>query len=129
MNKELIQLQRGCSATCVVIKEENYKELGQAVLMDARIKDEFLFASSLGNPIFREKLDSVSSNGNLTYFIIRGIDEITEDMQNRYIGLVKDREFNGYNLPNNVIIVFTVKDREGLKKISKDLYHFCVVAF
>lgn len=129
MNKELIELQRGCSATCVIIPETNYKELGQALLMDASIKDEYLFASSLGNPIFREKLDNISSNGNLTYFIIRGIDEITEDIQDRYIGLVKDREFNGYNLPNNVIIVFTVKNREGLKKISKELYHFCVVAF
>lgn len=129
MNKELIELQRGSSATCVVIPEVNYRELGQALIMDAQIGDEYLFASPRDNPIFKEKLDNISSNGNLTYFVIRGIDELAWDMQNRYIGLVKDREFNGYNLPDNVIIVFTIKDRDGLKRISKELYHFCVVAF
>lgn len=128
MNKELIELQRGSKATCVVILEEHCKELGQSLVMDAKINDGHLFAP-LGNPIFKEKLDTLSSNGNLTYFVIRGISEINEDMQNRYVGLVKDREFNGYNLPNNVILVFTVKTIEELQKISKELYHFCVVAF
>lgn len=129
MNKELMELQRGCSATCVVILEDHYKELGQTLVMDANIGNEHLFARPLGNPIFKEKLDTISSNNNLTYFVIRGISEINEESQNRYVGLVKDREFGGYNLPNNVILVFTVKTREELQKISKELYHFCVVAF
>jgi len=129
MNKELIELQRGCGATCVVILEEHYKELGQILIIDANIGDEYLFARPLGNPIFREKLDTISSNGNLTYFVIRGISEINEELQNRYVGLVKDRDFNGYKLPGNIILVFTVKTREELKNISKELYHFCVVAF
>lgn len=129
MNKQLIELQRGCNATCVVILEDHYKELGQVLVMDANINDENLFARSLGNPIFKEKLDTISSNSNLTYFVIKGIGEINEELQNRYVGLVKDREFGGYNLPDNVILVFTVKTREELQKISKELYHFCVVAF
>lgn len=129
MNKELIELQRGSKATCVVIKEEMYKDLGQGLVMDSKIMDEYLFSGKIGDPVFKEQLESVCSNNNLTYFVIKGIDEISADIQNRFIGLVKDREFNGYNLPDNVIIVFTVKDKEGLKKISKDLYHFCVVAF
>jgi hypothetical protein len=129
MNKELIELQRGCSATCVVILEDHYKELGQVFVMDANISDENLFAKPLGNPIFKEKLDSISSNNNLMYFVIRGISEIKEELQNRYVGLVKDREFGGYSLPDNVILVFTVKTREELQKISKELYHFCVIAF
>lgn len=128
MNKELIELQRS-SNVCVVIIDDNYKEIGQALVMDASINDGHLFARPYNNPIFKEQLDNISSNGKLTYFIIRNIDELTDDMQNRYVGLVKDREFNGYNLPDNVIIVFTVKNRDGLKKISKELYHFCVVAF
>ena len=129
INKDLIDLQRGCNATCVVIPEQNYVELGQGVIMEANISNQYLLASSLGNPIFKEKLDEISQNNKIAYFVIRGIDEVTTDIQNRYISLVKDREFNGYNLPNNVILVFTVKDRECLKKISKELYHFCVVAF
>lgn len=129
MNKDLIELQRGCNATCVVIPDEYYRYLGQTLVMSANIGDEYLLASKIGNPIFKEKLDSMSSNGNITYFVIRGIDEITNDLQERYVSLVKDREFNGYNIPRNVIIVFTVNNREGLKKISEKLYHFCVVAF
>lgn len=129
MNRELIELQRGCKATCVVIPDENHKELGQALIMDAKIKDEYIFSNSLNKPIFKEKIDKVFNTESLTYFIVRGIDELTEDMQNRYIGLVKDREFNGYSLPDNVIIIFTVKEKEKIKKISKELYHFCVVAF
>lgn len=129
MNKELIELQRGCKATCVVIPDAYYKYLGQTLSIDASIDDEFLFARPIGNPAFKEGLDIISNNKDLTYFVIRGIDKLTTDMQNRYIGLVKDREFEEYNLPDNVIIVFTVNDKEGLQKISKQLYHFCVVAF
>lgn len=129
MNKELIELQRGCFATCIVIKEENYKELEQGILMDANISDAYLFASPLGKTLFTEKLEEKANNGKLTYFIIRGITKLSFEMQNRYVTLVKDREFHGYKLPDNVILVFTVASKEDLKNISKELYHFCVVAF
>jgi len=129
MNKQLIELQRGCKAVCVVILEQHSKELDQGIIMDANMADEYLFARTLGNPIFREKLDEKANKYDLTYFVIRGISEISVEQQNRYIGLVKDREFGGYNIPNNVILVFTLKTQEELQKLSKDLYHFCVVAF
>ena len=128
MNKELIELQRGCSA-CVVILENYCKELKKALIMEANIDDEYLFSGKINNPIFKERLEKISNTDNLIYFVIRGITEINEELQNRYLGLIKDREFSGYNLPDNVIIVLTVKTKEELKKISKELYHFCVVAF
>ncbi|MBO5138228.1 MAG: hypothetical protein J6B89_01140 [Bacilli bacterium] len=128
MNKELIELQRGCNAVCVVILEDQIKELKNALIMDAKITDEYLFARPTGNPIFKEKLEKMSKNNNLSYFVINQITEISEELQNRYIGLIKDREFIGYNIPNNIILVLTVKTNKDLKKISKDLYHFCVVA-
>lgn len=129
MNKELIELQRGCSATCVVILENDYKKLGKGLIMEASIPDEYLCATPLGNPLFKENIDELSKCSELAYFVIRGISELNEEMQNRYVGLVKDRDFGGYNLPDNVILVFTVKTKEELRKISKELYHFCVVAF
>lgn len=129
MNKELIELQRDCDATCVVIPDAYVGALGQTLVMDAAIGDHHLFAHPLGEPIFKEKLERLSQNDFLTYFVIRGIDELTEADQNRYLGLVKDRFFGGYQLPRNVILVFTVKDRAALTKLSADLYHFCVVAF
>ena len=43
--------------------------------------------------------------------------------------IVKDREFFGYKLPKEMIIVLTVKNKEGLKNISQKLYNFCIVTF
>lgn len=129
MNKDLIDLQRSSKGTCAIVLDEFYKNIGQELIMDAKIDDVYLFAKSSTGPIFKEKLDKISSNKELTYFVIRNIDQIDIEKQNRYISLVKDRELIGYNLPQNVIIVFTISSKENLNKISKDLYHFCVVAF
>ncbi len=129
MKKELIELQKGVKAVCVVIEDKDYTELENKVTMSANINDAYLFGSKLGNPIFKEKIDYLSNNSNLGYFIIRQIDEIDEKEQNKYLSLVKDREFMGYNLPDNIIIVFTVTEKDSIKKISKELYHFCIVAF
>lgn len=129
MNKDLIDLQRNSKAACAIILDEFYKSIGQELVMDAKIDDVYLFAKSSTGPIFKDKLDKISSNTGLTYFVIRNIDQIDVEKQNRYISLVKDRELTGYNLPQNVIIVFTISSKESLNKISKELYHFCVVAF
>lgn len=129
MNKELIEIQKYDNSSAIIILNEYINKLGYVLAMDANIKDEYLFASPYGNPIFRNQLDDISKKSDLIYFVIRNISEIDETLQNRYIGIIKDREFLGYNLPNNVIIVFTIDKEEDLKKISKDLYHFCTVSF
>ena len=127
MIKELIDLQRNSKATCVIIQNDDYKELSPVVLMKANVSDKFLLSSKL--PPFAEKLNEKCAKNKICYFVITGIDELSVEDQNRYVGLVKDREMNGYYLPDNCIIVFTVKDRAGLKKVSQELYHFAVVAF
>lgn len=129
MNKELIELQRGCSATCVIILDSYYNQLGQTVFMNAKMDNNSLFSCSYSNPIFKEKLEKLACNGQLTYFVIRELDQLSEDEQNKYVSLVKDREFCGYVLPENVILVFTISAIENLNKISKELYHFSVVTF
>ena len=126
MNKELIELQKGISSVCTLIPDSEYEKLGVSLYMDSAIPDMYLFGSQ---PIFKDKLEELSKIKNIAYFVIRNIDLLNETEQNKYIGLVKDREISGYNIPDNVIIVFTVKDKEGLKKVSRELYHFSVVAF
>ena len=128
MKKELIELQRGCFATAVVILDEYYKNLGPTVFMEASMRDVHLFACQNKNPLFKEKLEKVSSGGDLTYFVLRNLDKLSCEEQNRYVGLVKDREFCGYFIPKNVILVFTIQSEENIKKIAKELYQFCVVA-
>ena len=128
MNKELIDLQRGSKASCVVIRNSDSNKLKNAVFMDSRINDSWLFGAKMGNPIFKEKVDIISKNGEIGYFIITNFDSISVDEQNKYVSLIKDREFLGYTLPENVIIVLTIENEDRLKNISSEVYHFCVVS-
>lgn len=127
MNKILVDLQRNSKATCVIVQTCDQKELKPAVVMKANVSDKFLFLGEL--PPFADKIDQMSQKSNVCYLVITGIDEVSIEKQNRFVGLVKDREFDGYTLPNNCIIVFTAKDLSTLKNISPQLNHFSVVAF
>ena len=129
MNKELIELQRGSKATCVVVKNSDLNKLGNAVYkMDSRINDALLFGAKMGNPIFKEKVDMISKNGEIGYFVITNFDSLSFDEQNKYVPLIKDRELLGYTLPDNIIIVLSIENKESLKNISSEIYHFCVVS-
>ena len=127
MNKDLINLQRGNKATCGGIKDSEKIKLSNAVIMHAKIDDTWLFAADFGNPIFKEDIETISKKCEVGYFVITNFDEISNDDQNRYIPLIKDREFLGYQLPDNMIIILTIKDKEALKNLSPEIYHFCVV--
>ena len=126
MNKDLIDLQRNSKATCVIIKTEEYNKLSPVVSMKASVSNKFLLSGD--KPPFADKINEKSANSSICYFVITDIDEVSIDMQNRFEGLVKDRELKGYTLPDNCIIVFTVKDKFSLKNISTNLYHFMVVS-
>lgn len=120
VNKELVELQKGCKATCAVILNEDCNELDKKIVVDSNSSDNELLA------IFKE---NISNQNELDYFIITEIDKLNADMQNKYYQIVKDREFFGVELPEDMVIVLTVKDKEGLKSISRELYNLCVVAF
>ena len=128
MNKELIELQRGSKATCVVVKNSDLNKLENAVHMDSRINDSWLFGAKMGNPIIKEKVDIVSKNGEIGYFVITNFDSLSVDEQNKYVPIIKDRELLGYTLPDNIIIVLSIENKESLKNISSEIYHFCVVS-
>lgn len=119
INKELIELQKGNIATCAVILNEDCEELDSKVAINGNSNDNELLTT----------FKNIVGKEDLNYFVIKDIDKIDESLQNRYYHIVKDREFYRYELPKDMIIVLTVNDREGLKNISQELYHFCVVAF
>ena len=120
INKELIELQKGCVATCVVIPNENCEELDSKIIVNSNCSDSELLKSIKEN---------ISNKEKVNYFVISEIDNLDKEAQERYYQIVKDREFLGYKLPEDIIIVLTVKNREGLKNISQKLYNFCIVAF
>lgn len=125
MNKDLIELQRNCNATCVVVLDSEYKKLSNGVAIKSSVSDNFLLKQTNK---FMDKLENLSKKTEICYFIISNIDEVSFELQERFIPLVKDREIEKYNLPKNCIIVLTVKDEKSYAKISPKLYHFCVVA-
>lgn len=127
MNKELVDLQRNSKATCAVVKTEEYKQLTPIVSMNANVSDSFLLSSKL--PPFAEKIDKKCAKNILCYFVIKEIDKVSKEAQNRFVGLIKDREFNGYILPDNCIIVLTVTNKTALTKLSPEINHFSVIAF
>lgn len=128
MNLELINLQRGSKATCVVITNKDSLTLSNAVFMDSRIDDILLFGTKLGDPVFKEKIELISNKSEIGYFVIANFDLLPIEEQNKYVSLIKDRELQGYVLPDNMIIVLTVNNEESLKNISPEIYHFCVVS-
>ena len=120
INKELIELQKGCEATCAVIQNEDCKELDSKIIVNINTSDSELIKIFKENNLSKEEVK---------YFVIYEIDQLDKNLQDKYYQIVKDREFNGYKLSNDVIIILTVKDRENLKNISQKLYNLCVIAF
>lgn len=121
MNKELVELQKGCGATCVIIANEDVKELDSKVLVSSNCGESEL------RKIFKEKMTKLNQEFN--YFVIEEIDKLEIEEQDKFYHIVKDREFYGSVLPEDVIIVLTVKNKDGLKNVLQKLYHLCVVAF
>ena len=121
MNIDLIELQKGCKATCVVIQNEDIEKLDSKILINSNCEDNELLK------IFKEKISK--ADNKYDYLVVEEIDKLETDKQNRIYQIVKDREHNGISLPEDVIIALTVENKEGLNNISSELYHLCVVAF
>jgi hypothetical protein len=121
INMDLIELQKGCRATCAVIQNEDIEKLDSKILINSNCEDNELLK------IFNEKISK--ANEKIEFFVIEGIDNVEVDKQDKFYQIVKDREFNGNVLPEEVIIVLTVENRDKLKNIASELHNLCVVAF
>ena len=127
-DQELIEEQLGCDSTCVVILQNDTRLLKNSYSVKADKSNSNMILGELNKENLKSNLDKLEEN-DIAYLIIEEIDELDSKQQDKYINLIKNREFRGYNIPKNVIIAFTIKSKENLIKISSELYHFCVVAF
>lgn len=121
MNIDLIELQKGCKATCVVIQNEDIEKLDSKILINSNCEDNELLK------IFKERISKVDEK--FEFLVIEEIDKLELDKQDKFYQIVKDREFNGILLPEDVVIVLTVENKDRLKNISSELHNFCAVAF
>lgn len=129
IDKELLEEQLGCNSICVIILQDDVNELKNAYNIKVDESNSNIILGELNKENLKNNLDKLSKENEITYLVIEEIDKIDEIKQEKYISLIKNREFRGYNIPENVIIVITIESRDNLKKISPELYHFCVVAF
>lgn len=121
IDMDLIKLQKRCKATCVIIQDEDIQKLDSKISINANCEYNDLFE------IFKEKISK--ENEKYDYFVIEEIDEIDIEKQEKFYQIVKDRKLYEFLIPDDVIIVLTVRNKDGLKKIAHELYHLCVVAF
>lgn len=121
MNIDLIELQKGCKATCAVIQNEDIEKLDSKILINSNCEDNELLK------IFKERISKADEK--FEFIVIEEIDKLEADKQDKFYQIVKDREFNGIVLPEDVIIVLTVENKDKLKNISSELHNLCVVAF
>ena len=68
INKELIELQKGCKATCVVIQNEDIQKLDSKVLISSNCEDNELLK------IFKEKISKTDEG--FEFLVIEKIDKI-----------------------------------------------------
>ncbi len=121
INIDLIELQKGCKATCAVIQSKDIEKLDSKILINSNCEDNELFR------IFKEKISKADEK--FEFLVIEEIDNLEVDKQDKFYQIVKDREFNGIVLPEDVVIVLTVENKDKLKNISSELHNLCVVAF
>jgi len=127
MDRDLIELQKGCKATCCVILDNDIDELENKYVIDAtksKYPDLYL---GVHNPSAFMQYSALPKDQDF-YFVIRHIDLVQEDIQRYYYGVVKDRIINvTKSLPDDYIFILTVEKRDSLKQIIPELYHLCVV--
>jgi Cdc6-like AAA superfamily ATPase len=121
INIDLIELQKGCKATCAVIQNKDIEKLDSKILVGSNCEDNELIK------IFKEKISKADEK--FEFLVIEEIDNLEVDKQDKFYQIVKDREFNGIALPEDVVIVLTVENRDKLKNIASELHNLCVVAF
>lgn len=121
MNIDLIELQKGCKATCAVIQNEDIEKLDSKILINSNCEDNEVLK------IFKERISKADEK--FEFLVIEEIDKLELDKQDKFYQIVKDREFNGILLPEDVVIVLTVENKDRLKNISSELHNLCVVAF
>lgn len=127
MNKDLVNLLRNCPSSAILVNDDEYTELNCVLSMQANLAKKSCFFGKNG-PIFKEKLENLSKKQKIVYFVVRNIDTTDFGVQQIFEGIVKDRVCANFVIPQNVIILFTVRDKQNLSKISTTLLHFCTVA-
>ncbi len=126
MDKSLLECVKNMRSACAIIKTSDATKLNHALAINANVSDNFLYAQT--PPPFAAKIDEKSKKSETCYLIVADIDKLSLDDQNRYAHLVKSRKIFGYTLPQNCVIIFTVKNKDSVNKLSPDILQLSIVS-
>ena len=73
INKELIELQKGCKSTCAIIETADIKELDSNIVIKSNCEDVEIFK------IFKEEISKVEKK--FDYLVIEEIDKLETEKQ------------------------------------------------
>lgn len=122
MIKDLIDLELG-NPIAVLIEDNQLEKLNIDKLV-VNVSSDQLFDSTSARDFVFHKLSQ--SKGDINYLIFKGIDKLSSLSQIDLIGLIKDRKFEGKDLPKNVIIITTIRHLKSVQSLNKELIKFLV---
>lgn len=118
---ERIEIYEGVFATGILASNKNAETLKNCCVIKAEAKDDFLCKE--GKVVFAEALNKQSQKG-VCYLVVLNIDYASKEEQQKFVELVKDRIFFGFEIPDNCIVVFTCDKKQNYKNIDRQLYKF-----
>lgn len=127
-NKNLVEIQKGCKSTCVIVLQEDINKLENSYRVEVDTSESNMLVGDFNRKNLEENLEKIAKNSEIAYLIVEGVDKINGKKQEKYVDVIKDREFRGYKLPDNVIICFTLTDKNNLKTISPEIMKFSKIA-
>ena len=79
--------------------------------------------NGLQYPAWATKIINQSKNSKKVIVCINGLDEISQEEQEKFYGMIKYKGVNGFKFPEEVQIIITVKDTN---KISKKILNLAL---
>ena len=128
LNKNIVEIQKGCKSTCVIILQEDVNKFENSYRVVVDTSESNMLVGDFNRKNLEENLEKIAKDGEIAYLIVEEIDKVDTKKQEKYVDVIKDREFRGYRLPDNVIICLSLTDRNNLEKISPEIMKFSKIA-
>lgn len=108
-------LENNPSHTIILVGDDDLN-LENSVQLSAAVDERELHI-----PMVWHKLVDMKAKKAKTYLIIEGLDQLDEQKQEKFAGLLKDHRAGNYKLPANVQIVIPVREKDKVSQKIQSL--------
>lgn len=113
----IVDLQKGNTTSAIITSNDYIKKIDNK---------NIIYLNNNENE--KEKINELSKSEELSYLVIKNINQYNTETQHSFASMIKDRTFMNYKIKNNTVIIFTIENKEDLKNISDELFHLCINA-